>query len=250
MEVQRLFFGDQRTDLTINKANFPGNTLAYVNNGSISAVRRGQTAIYLDYVILAQILPVINFPDNLDNYQYKDNEVLLYFPLYNTQNGLYKGLKKSLAIIVLRGDELESFYSYGFDKEKSKTIYCVNKQPLPNIFQRTAFKKHTFYLMDQRNQDFSKMFMFLPSTLDRKEELNQYLNNVNLYPTDVSFDQLKKLNDRNYLILLIWTTSVKEIKSKTATALRCGSFSEENIEKSPCAVMIRIVITFGNQIFL
>ena len=75
------FFGDQRTDLTINKANFPGNTLAYVNNGSISAVRRGQTAIYLDYVILAQILPVINFPDNLDNYQYEDNEVLLYFPL-------------------------------------------------------------------------------------------------------------------------------------------------------------------------
>ena len=66
--------------------------------------------------------------------------------------------------------------------------------------------------MDQRNQDFSKMFMFLPSTLDRKEELNQYLNNVNLYPTDVSFDQLKKLNDRNYLILLIWTTSAKEIK--------------------------------------
>ena len=166
-------FGDQRTDFTIVKANFPENTLVYVNNGSVSAVKGGQTAIYLDYVILAQILPVINFPDNLDNYQYEDNEVLLYFPLYNMQNGLYRGLKKSLAIIVLWGDELESFYSHGFDKEKSKTLYCVNKQPLPNIFQSTVFKKHTLYLMDQRNQDFSKMFMFLSSTLDCKEELNQ-----------------------------------------------------------------------------
>ena len=96
------FFGDQKNNLTIIKANFPENTLDYVNNGSIFAVKGGQTAVYLDYVILAQILPVMNFPDNLDNYQYKDNEVLLYVPLYNTQNGLYRGIKKSLANIVLR----------------------------------------------------------------------------------------------------------------------------------------------------
>ena len=96
------FFGGQKTNLTISKANFSENTLVYVNNGSIFAAKGGQTAVYLDYVILAQILPVTNFPDNLDNYQYKDNEVLLYVPLYNTQNGLYRGIKKSLANIVLR----------------------------------------------------------------------------------------------------------------------------------------------------
>ena len=96
------FFGDQKTNLTIIKANFPENTLVYVNNGSIFAVKGGKTAVYLGYVILVQILPVMNFPDNLDNYQYKDNEVLLYVPLYNTQNGLYRGIKKSLAYIVLR----------------------------------------------------------------------------------------------------------------------------------------------------
>ena len=96
------FFGDQKTNLTIIKANFPENTLVYVNNGSIFAVKGGQTAVYLGYVILVQILPVMNFPDNLDNYQHKDNEVLLYVPLYNTQNSLYRGIKKSLAYIVLR----------------------------------------------------------------------------------------------------------------------------------------------------
>ena len=36
------FFGDQRTDLTIFKANFPKNRLVYVNNGSISVVTGGQ----------------------------------------------------------------------------------------------------------------------------------------------------------------------------------------------------------------
>ena len=75
------FFGDQKTDLAIIKANFLENTLVYINNGSIFAVKGGQTAVYLDYVILAQILPVTNFPDNLDNYQCEDNELLLYVPL-------------------------------------------------------------------------------------------------------------------------------------------------------------------------
>ena len=32
------FFKDQRIDLTIPKANFPENTLCYVNQGSISQV--------------------------------------------------------------------------------------------------------------------------------------------------------------------------------------------------------------------
>ena len=35
-----------------------------------------------------------------------------------------------------------------------------------------------------------------------------------------------------------------------STALRCGSFSEKTLKKSTCAVMIRIIITFGDQIFL
>ena len=52
---------DQRTDLTIVKANFPENTLMYVNQGSISPVKNGY-AIYLDLVILAQILPLANPP--------------------------------------------------------------------------------------------------------------------------------------------------------------------------------------------
>ena len=39
------------------------------------------------------------------------------------------------------------------------------------------------------------MFMFLPSTLDRKEEIQQYNDNVNLRPVDVSYEQLKQMNN-------------------------------------------------------
>ena len=37
---------------------------------------------------------------------------------------------------------------------------------------------------------------------------------------------------------------------KSSTALRCGSFSEKISKKSPSAIMIRIIVTFANQIFL
>ena len=76
------FFDDQRVDLTIPKANFPENTLAYVNQGSISQMKDGE-AIYLEYVVFGQIMPVAN-PDpstDLDTYDFKENECLLYVPL-------------------------------------------------------------------------------------------------------------------------------------------------------------------------
>ena len=94
MEVQRLC-KDQRIDLTIIKANMPEITLMCIDNGSISAVKGGQTAIYLDYAILAQILLVINFPDNLDSYQYENNEVLLMF-LYTTRKMVYIEVLRNL----------------------------------------------------------------------------------------------------------------------------------------------------------
>ena len=99
------FFKEQRTDLTIKEPNFPENGLVYVNQGSISHIK-GEQAIYLEFVILGQILPFAN-PDpkiNLDNHDFKDNEVLLFVPSYNTETGLYQGLKKKLGYITLTGD--------------------------------------------------------------------------------------------------------------------------------------------------
>ena len=77
-----------------------------------------------------------------------------------------------LSHITLRGDEREYFYSYDFSKEKSNLLYCSQKDPLPNIFFSTAFKKHHRFLLDENHKKVlaSKMFLYLPATLDRKEE--------------------------------------------------------------------------------
>ena len=88
------FFGDQRSDLTVSKENFPVNTLFYSNQGVIANLKAGDHAIYLDYVILAQILPAGVCPPNIDNYEFAENEVLLLVPLYNTKNRNFRGLKK------------------------------------------------------------------------------------------------------------------------------------------------------------
>ena len=70
----------------------------------------------------------------LDNNQFKENECLLYVPLYNKETGLFRGLGKRLGYITLRGDKNETFFSYGYDSEKSKMLYCSMKQQIPNSF--------------------------------------------------------------------------------------------------------------------
>ena len=59
-------FGDQRAELTILKANFPENTLVYVNQGTISLVKGGERAIYLDFVVVGQITPAANVNPSID----------------------------------------------------------------------------------------------------------------------------------------------------------------------------------------
>ena len=195
------FLKDCQSDLTLSKVNFPEITLCYVNQGQVSLVKGGEQAIYLEYVVCGQIIPLAN-PDpsiNLDIHKFEDNQVLLYVPIYNKSTGLYGGLKKMLGQITLQGDERERFYSYGFSKEKSNLLYCSQKDPLPNIFFSTALKKHHRFLRDENQKKVlaSKMFLYLPATLDRKEEFLQYKDNVHLHPIDVNYEDLRMLNEGN-----------------------------------------------------
>ena len=97
------FFDDHRSDMIIPKANFPENTLVYVNQVSVLLVRGGGQAIYSEFVVCRQLMPVAN-PDpsiNLETYVFQDNETLLYVPVCNKVTGLYGGLRKKLAHITL-----------------------------------------------------------------------------------------------------------------------------------------------------
>ena len=114
--------------------------------------------------------------------------------MYNKSTSLYGGLTKKLGYITLRGDDNERFYLYGYDKEKSAFLYSWMKTPLLNIFHCMVFKKHYLFLLDenQNKSKFSNMFIYLPSTLDRKEDFLQYKEHVHLDPVDFTYDDLKE----------------------------------------------------------
>ena len=118
------FFDDHRSDLTIQKANFPENTLCYVNQGSVSLLKGGGQVIYLELVVCGQLMPLAN-PDpsiNLETHVFQENEALLYVPVYNKATGLYGGLTKKLAHITLRGDDSKRFYSLWLFKRKKRLV--------------------------------------------------------------------------------------------------------------------------------
>ena len=89
------FFDNNRSDLTIPKANFPENTLLYVNQGSVSLVKGGGKAIYFGFMVIGQLMTVVN-PDpsvKLETHVFKEDEALLYVPIYNKPTGMVASQK-------------------------------------------------------------------------------------------------------------------------------------------------------------
>ena len=196
------FFGDVNVDLTIQKVNFPELTMCYINQARVSIVKNNEQAIYCDNVIIAQIMPFAGLdPEiNLETYTPKENEAIIYCPLYNTTTGLFYGITRKLGLITVLGDEQEQFFSYGYSKEKSKVLYCSMKTQMPNIFSSTCFKKHKQLLLEQHENSVkqSRQFFFLPATLDRKEEFLQYKDNVNLHPIEIEYEVFSEYGIENF----------------------------------------------------
>ena len=60
----------------------------------------------------------MNNTEDIEEYKFLPNKVKLVAPLYNVDNGDFLGFKKRLAFIMIRGDNNEAFFSYGYDKAK------------------------------------------------------------------------------------------------------------------------------------
>ena len=61
------FFGEQTSDLTLEKANYAENLLVYINQASILPLKNNEEAIYVVNVALTQLLPLVNFPSDIEN---------------------------------------------------------------------------------------------------------------------------------------------------------------------------------------
>ena len=88
------------------------------------------------------------------------------------------------------------------------------KAPLPHTFTSTCFQKLKQLFLDQNDLGIkqSEFFIFLPATLDRKEDFLQWKDNVHLHPIDLSIDDLK-----NEMSLTTFDPSLLENKQLRAS---------------------------------
>ena len=98
-----------------------------MTQGTVLLVKGGEKTIYLELVVIGQFMHVANadLSINLEALVFKDNEVILYVPVYNKETRFYDGLKKKLGQITHRGDDQERFFSYGYSKEKKYPVVLL-----------------------------------------------------------------------------------------------------------------------------
>lgn len=103
---------------------------------------------------------LLNSPENLREYDYKANEVWVLIPKYDVVSGQFLSLGETL----------------GCTQKKLKN---------PNSFTTTLFRKHKLQYEEGKylGSEFSNIFFFIPSTIDRIH--NQYNGSVNLQPVDL-----------------------------------------------------------------
>ena len=231
------FFKDVRAELSLQKVNILENCLIYINQGFLSTVKNGEIAMYLDNFIIGQLIIAANQPKDIESYVCSQNEVKLLSCVYELESGQFKGIRKQMAFIVLRGDSDETFLSYGFDKTRSKTLFSYSKQQIPNAFVSVAFKKHFEQIMNGDRDESSSLFYFLPSLSDRKEEINQHLNNVSLSPVDVTVDLIEKFSENvSFKPDLLSSSDEKERKPQIEMLYglfkHMATLSNENLERN------------------
>ena len=100
------YFDEVKPEMNIEKVNIPENTLLYVNQGFISTVKNGDLAMYAHNFIIGQLLVAANQPEDISQYQCKENETKLLTCVYDLESGKFKGLRLMLAYIM----KMRSFF--------------------------------------------------------------------------------------------------------------------------------------------
>ena len=91
--------------------------------------------------------------------------------------------------------------------------------------------------MNGDRDESSSLFYFLPSLSDRKEEINQHLNNVSLSPVDVTVDFIEKFSENvSFKPDLLSSSDEKERKPQIEMLYglfkHMATLSNENLERN------------------
>lgn len=150
--------------------------------------------------ILGQVVPLLNSPEDLKNYELKSNEVKIIKPNYDPVSGEFLRLVECLRYLTAHGDEQEHCFDYGYNKENSKILNSMHKMKIPNSFSTTIFNRNKIQYESGAfsETDFS-VFFFLPSTTDRVEEIKKYMGSVNLSPINIEISEFGDIFDPSKL---------------------------------------------------
>ena len=80
-------------------------------------------------------------------------------------------------------------------------MYRTHKTKVPNSFSSTIFNRHRIQYESGAfaETDSPNIFFFLPSTVDRIEDINKYLGSVNLNAVDIDISKFGEKFDPLWL---------------------------------------------------
>ena len=99
---------------------------------------------------------------------------------------------------MVRNEEQETFFTYGYDAEHASILYCYSRQCMSNFFRGTAFNTHKLQNVSEVKEGMSDIFFYLPSITDRKESVNRYRNQVSLVPVTCTANDISKFSPQGY----------------------------------------------------
>ena len=132
------YFSTQACDFSIEKANFPENTIFYINQAYLS-YKDNKKIYYNDIFIIGQITPLVNQPENISAYSPKEDEVKILRPKCNSTTGNFLGLQYCIAYLTVQNDLQKQFFGYGYSKENNKILCSTHKIKIPSSFSTTIF---------------------------------------------------------------------------------------------------------------
>ena len=141
---------------------------------------------------MEQVNQCLNHPDNLKEYQLKENEAITNRSRYDTLTGQLLRLYEKLVYLMVRDDSDKCFLDYGYLKQNSKILHSYHRKRMLNSFSGTFFNRHRIqYESGALNTGFSKIYLFLPSITDRIEDVNRHMGSVNLSSIDITEDNFE-----------------------------------------------------------
>ena len=172
--------------------------LIYINQAYLSS-KDGEPVVYCDYAIVGQLITLKSSPDDLDSAVRNNRSLVkMYAPDYDHKSGKFLGVKESLAYIMLRNEEQETFFTYGFSAEHASILYCYGRQSMPNVFKVTAFNTHKLQNYAEPKARMSDILFYLTSITDRKEDINRYRDQVALVPVTCTSADISKFAPEGY----------------------------------------------------